>query len=61
MDVHPIKHRSLQNHYTAYVSWKTDPTPPLIDHRCMQHHYTEYVSYIAECTDTNGIQTHPLL
>ena len=45
----PIQHRSLENHYTTEVSYRTQytyshgrltPTPPPIEHRCLENHYT---------------------
>ena len=37
-DAPAIQHRSLENHYTASISWQTDPTPPPIDLRSMEDH-----------------------
>ena len=46
----PIKHRSLENHYSkevshieesTYTHGRLTPPPPLTNHRSMQHHYTK--------------------
>ena len=64
----PIKHRSLQNHYTKYVSHigqctdklKVDGPPWSIEHRCLEYHYTKLVSIVnADIDRSSGRSTLP--
>ena len=54
----PIKHRSLENHYTKYVSYiaqciythgRFTPSPWSIEHRLLEYHYTKLGRSTGRC------------
>ena len=58
--LNPIEHRSVENHYTKYLSyiaqciythWRlTPPLPQSIEYRCLEYCYTKLGRFNGRCT-----------